>query len=108
MIKKFNMHNAKPVSILLVNHYKLSKSSCSSSKKEIEEMSSILYSSVMGSLMYAMVCTRLDIAHSVGTVSRFLSNPGKEYWETAKWILRYLKGTPKICFCYEGIDLILE
>ncbi|CAN0875048.1 Retrovirus-related Pol polyprotein from transposon TNT 1-94, partial [Linum grandiflorum] len=42
--------------------------------------------------MYAMVCTRPDIAHAVGVVSRFLSNPGKEHWAAVKWILRYLRG----------------
>ena len=37
------------------------------------------YASVVGSLMYAMVCTRPNITH-VGIVSRFLSNPGREHW----------------------------
>ncbi|RDY00405.1 hypothetical protein CR513_16426, partial [Mucuna pruriens] len=53
-------------------------------------MSKVPYASTMGSLMYAMVCTRPDIAHVVGTVSRFLSNPGREHWNVVKWILRYL------------------
>lgn len=104
----FNMNNAKPVSIPLANHFKLSKRSCPSSKEEIGEMSSVPYSSAVGSLMYAMVCTRPDIAHAVGKVSRFLSNPGKEHWEAVKWILRYLKGTIKLCLCYGGADPILE
>lgn len=43
--------------------------------------------------------TRPDLAHAVGTVSRFNSNPGKEHWTAVKRILRYLKGT---------IDLRLE
>ena len=34
--------------------------------------------------MYAMVCTRPDIAHASGFVSRFLTNPGKEQWEAVK------------------------
>ena len=54
----------------------------------------------MGSLMYAMVCTMPDIAHAVGVVSRFISNPGKEHWAIVKWILRYLKGTSKTCLCF--------
>ena len=102
------MHNVKPVSIPLSNHYKLSKSSCPSFKKEIKEMSSIPYSLAVGSLMYVMVCTRPDIAHVVGTVSRFLSNPRKEYWEAVKWILKYLKGTLRVCLCYGGAYPILE
>jgi ATP-binding cassette subfamily B (MDR/TAP) protein 1 len=65
------MENAKPISQPLVNHFKLRKISCPSSK---EEMLEVLYSSAVGSLMYAMVCTRPDIAHVVGVVSRHLSN----------------------------------
>ena len=47
-------------------------------------MTAIPYSSTFGSLMYAMVCTRLDIAHVVGVVSRFFANPGREHWEALK------------------------
>ncbi|KAL2251475.1 UNVERIFIED_CONTAM: Retrovirus-related Pol polyprotein from transposon TNT 1-94 [Sesamum indicum] len=51
------------------------------------------YASAIGSLMYATICTRPDIAHAVGVVSRFMSNPGVMHWEAVKWILRYLRGT---------------
>ncbi|GAA0159778.1 hypothetical protein LIER_16482 [Lithospermum erythrorhizon] len=44
----------------------------------------------VGSLMYAMMCTRPDIAHAVGVVSRYMSNPGREHCKAVKWILRYL------------------
>ena len=108
VIRRFNMGDAKPVKTPLANHFKLSKSSCPSSKKEIEEMEAIPYSSAVGSLMYAMVCTRPDIAHAVGMVSRFLSNPGKDHWEAVKWILRYLKGTSNMCLCFGGAKPVLE
>nr|KYP76617.1 Retrovirus-related Pol polyprotein from transposon TNT 1-94 [Cajanus cajan] len=58
--------------------------------------------------MYAMVCTRPDIAHVVGVVSRFMSNPGRKHWEAVKWLLRYLKGTSKIALCFSKNDVILE
>ena len=66
------------------------------------------YASVIGSLMYAMVCTRLDIAHLVGVVSRFMSRPGKQHWEAVKWILRYLKGSLYTCLCFTGVSLKLQ
>ena len=47
-------------------------------------MCRVPYASAVVSLMYAMVCTRPDIAHSVGVLSRFMSNPGKEHWTTVK------------------------
>uniref|UniRef100_A0A2N9GFS8 Integrase catalytic domain-containing protein n=1 Tax=Fagus sylvatica TaxID=28930 RepID=A0A2N9GFS8_FAGSY len=69
VLERFNMKHAKPVSTPLGGHFKLSKKSCPSSNKEKENMASIPYSSAVGSLMYAMVCTRPDIAHAVGVVS---------------------------------------
>ena len=56
-------------------------------------MTLVQYASVVGSLMYVMVCTRPDIAHAVGVVSRYMANPGKEHWEAVKWLLRYLRRT---------------
>ena len=47
-----------------------------------------------------MVCTRSDIAHAVGVVSRFLSDPRKEHWAEVKGILRYLQGTSKMSLCF--------
>ncbi|CAL9003877.1 unnamed protein product, partial [Prunus brigantina] len=45
---------------------------------------------------------RPDISHAVGTISRFMHNPGKVYWEAAKWILRYLHGTRETEICFEN------
>lgn len=61
-------------------------------------MSIIPCASAIRSLMYAMVCTRLDIAYAVGALSRYTSNPGKQHREVVKWILRYLKGSSDIPF----------
>jgi ATP-binding cassette subfamily B (MDR/TAP) protein 1 len=58
--------------------------------------------------MYAMVCTRLDISHAVGVVSRYMSNPGKQHWEVVKWILRYLRGTTEKCLTFRKDELKLE
>lgn len=100
VLHRFNMDKATPVSSPLASHLKLSSKQNPSSEKEQEEMKDVPYASAVGSLMYAMVCTRPDIAHSVGVVSRFLSNPGKEHWAAVKWILRYLRGTSKICLSF--------
>ena len=50
----------------------------------MDYMSKVLYALAIGSLMYAMVCTRPNIAHAVGVVSRFMSKPGKQHWEAVK------------------------
>jgi hypothetical protein len=81
---------------------------CPTSEKEKEVQNSIPYASAVGSLMYAMVCTRPDIAYAVGVVSRFLSNPGKEHWAAIKWILRYLRGTSSLCLCFGNGKPVLD
>lgn len=108
MLERFNMEKAKPISSPLANHFKLTNKQCPTSEREKEEMQKIPYASAVGSLMYAMMCTRPDIAYSVGIVSRFLSNPGKEHWDAVKWILRYLRGTSKACLCFENGKTMLE
>uniref|UniRef100_A0A2N9IUP8 CCHC-type domain-containing protein n=1 Tax=Fagus sylvatica TaxID=28930 RepID=A0A2N9IUP8_FAGSY len=93
VLEKFSMLNAKPVSTPLANHFRLSGSQCPKNEEEIENMSKVPYASAVGCLMYAMVCTRPDLAHAVSTVSRYMANPGREHWNAVKWIFRYLKGT---------------
>ena len=53
-------------------------------------MKIIPYASVVGSLIYAQVCTRLDIAFTVGMLGRYQSNPGVDHWKAVKKVMRYL------------------
>ena len=74
VLERFNTKNANPVSTPLAGHMKLSKKMCPTAREEKENMVKVSYSSVVRSLMYAMVCTRPNIAHIAGVVSRFLNN----------------------------------
>lgn len=71
-------------------------------------MFKIPYAFAVGSLMYVMVCTYPDIAHSLGVVSRFLVNPSKEHWNEIKWIFRYIKGSIDYCLCFQGTNTLLD
>jgi hypothetical protein len=42
-------------------------------------MPKVPYSSVFGSLMYAMVCSHPDLSSAMSLVSRYMVNPGKEH-----------------------------
>ena len=69
------------------------------------------YASAVGSLMYAMVCTRLEISNVVGVLIRFMSNPGKEHWTSVKWVFKYLCGTSDYGLCYQGrqgLEILLD
>ena len=59
-----------------------------------------LYQSAVGSLMYAMLGTRPDIAYAVGSVSQFNHSPEQQHWVAVKRILRYLAGTRNLKIQY--------
>lgn len=77
-------------------------------RQKTEYLKGISYSSAVGSLMYTIVCSRPDIAHAVGVVSRYTSNPSKTLWQVVKWILIYLKGTSNYVLCFGGKDAQLQ
>eukprot|EP00253_Pinus_taeda_P025216 PITA_25216 len=96
---------------LVTEGVKLSAEQCPKTQEEEEEMSRVPYASAAGSLMYAMVCTRPDIAHVVGVLSRFISKLGKEHWTTMKQVFRDLHGTSDYGLCYQGrlgLDRVLD
>ncbi|KAE8724080.1 cytochrome P450 71A9-like [Hibiscus syriacus] len=107
VLSRFNMQDAKPVSTPLGVHFRLSKEQSPKMEEERAHMVKVSYASAIGSLMYAMVCTRPDIAHVVGVVSRYMNNPCKVHWEAVKWILRCLQGTTNKALCFKGGDRIL-
>ncbi|XP_057545831.1 secreted RxLR effector protein 161-like [Amaranthus tricolor] len=69
-------------------------------EEELAYMSRVPYPNAVDFLMYAMVCTRPDIAHAVSLMSRFMARPGREYWQGVKRIFRYLRGTSDISLVY--------
>jgi len=71
------MAKIRPVSTSLAGHFKLSSKQYPQSLEEEEEISRVSYASAMKSFMYAMVCTRPDVAYTVSIVSQFISNPRK-------------------------------
>ena len=85
-----------------------SKQQCPQTPQEEEDMRRIPYASAVGSLMYAMLCTRPDICYAVGVVSRFQSNPGPDHWVAVKHILKYLKRTRDYMLVYSrgNLDLL--
>ena len=67
----------------------LSKEQSPKTSRQKEHMSRIPFASAVGSLMYAMLCTRPDICYAMGVVSRYQSDPRKEHWIEVKHILKY-------------------
>ena len=103
VLQRFNMHDSKPVSTI-APHFKLSAAQCPSSDEDVEYMSKVSYSSVVGSLMYAMVCSRPDLSYAMSLVSIYMSNPGKEQLEGSSVDFRYLRGTTDSCLKFGRTD----
>jgi hypothetical protein len=57
---------------------------------------------------FLTLCTRLDIAHAVGVVRRYMNNSGKEHWEAVKWFLRYLRGISTHALCFLCLYIVLQ
>jgi hypothetical protein len=79
VLHHFNMPDAKKVTKPIAPHFKLSSTQCPVTDEDIEYMSRVPYSSVVGSLMYVMVCSRPNLSYAMSLVSRCMANPGKEH-----------------------------
>lgn len=108
VLQRFNMQSAKTVGTPLGSHFRLFQGQSPETDAELEYMAKVPYASAIGSLMYAAVCTRPDISHAVGVVSRFASNPGRQHWEAVKWIFRYLRRTTDLPLCFGRSKLIVQ
>ncbi|XP_038904473.1 secreted RxLR effector protein 161-like [Benincasa hispida] len=91
---------AKPIDTSSAVNARLSSVLSPQSETEKEHMSRVPYASGVGILMYAMVCTRLDLAYAVSVVTKFMGQSGKEHWQAVKRIFRYLRGTSDVGLVY--------
>ena len=107
VLARFSMQNSKKGLLPTRHGISLSKQQCPKTPQEEEDMRRIPYASAVGSLMYAMLCTRPDICYAVGVVSRYQSNPGQEHWIAVKHVLKYLRRTRDYMLVYSGGDLNL-
>jgi hypothetical protein len=96
------MQECKPVKVPIPVGVNLSADQYPKTHEEEEDMSCVLYASVVGSLRYAMVDTIPYIAHSMRVLSRYMSKLGKEHLTTVKWVFRYLCGTIDYGIFHQG------
>ncbi|GJU58530.1 putative RNA-directed DNA polymerase [Tanacetum coccineum] len=102
ILKKFSMQNSKKGFIPMEVKHDLSNEMCASSDEEKAYMKKVPYASAVGSIMYAVRCTRPDVAFAQNLVSRYQQNPGKLHWVAVKHILKYLRNTKDMFLVYGG------
>nr|GFC92772.1 retrotransposon protein, putative, Ty1-copia subclass [Tanacetum cinerariifolium] len=112
------MDNSKRGSIPMQVDLHLSKSQFATTSTEMKRMQNVPYASAVGSIRYAMRCTRPDVAFAQNITSRFQQNSGEAHWTGVKNILKYLRNTkdtflvggdPKTelrvnCYCDAGFE----
>jgi hypothetical protein len=80
----------------------LSKKQCPLKSDEQERMREIPYASAIGSIMYAIICTRLDVSYALSATSRYQLNYGEAYWTIIKNIQKYLRMTNEEFLVFGG------
>ncbi|KAM4577057.1 uncharacterized protein PAE49_006958 [Odontesthes bonariensis] len=96
ILQKYGMDKANPVTTPADANVKLQKNDGVS-----KPVNPGTYQSIVGSLLYAAMATRPDIAQAVSAVSKFNAEPNTAHMTAVKRILRYLKGTTNLALEYQ-------
>ncbi|GKC37732.1 retrotransposon protein, putative, ty1-copia subclass [Tanacetum coccineum] len=109
ILKRSHMESSKHGSIPMQEKLKLSKSQGASTHAEIRRMHNVPYALAVGSIMYAVRCTRPDVAFAQNITSRFQQNPCDLHWTTAKNIRKYVRNTKDMFLVYgEPINMYCD
>ena len=103
ILKKYNYFDCKLASIPFDSSVHLFPT-----KDENDIYNQKEYASIIGSLRYAIDCTRPDIAYAVGVLARFTSKPNFEHWNAMTQLMRYLKRTVHYGLLYQRYPAVLE
>ncbi|SGY26768.1 BQ5605_C018g08780 [Microbotryum silenes-dioicae] len=95
ILARFQFANAKPAGVPMQPGVVLDFENSSATPEDRTR-----YLQAIGSLMYAAVGTRPDLAFVVSYLARFLQQPGPEHWTAIKHVLRYIKGTLDLGLTY--------
>ncbi|KAI5314720.1 hypothetical protein L3X38_043896 [Prunus dulcis] len=109
ILKRFNMMECVGGDVPINKGDKFIQEQAPKTDQEKLEMADKPYASLVGSLMYAQVCTRPDLAFPLSVLGRFQSNSGQAHWVARKKIMRYLQRTKDFKIVYkrnESLELV--
>lgn len=93
---KYGMAHAMACKLVLTPlaaHYNLRSSQRLHTSEEEEYIKETPYANIVGSVMYSMISTRLDLAYGLSVLSKLMAKPRKSHWIALKEVLKYLKIT---------------
>ena len=96
------MDQSKKGFLPVLQGVRLSTAQCPTTAQDREKMSVVPYASAIGSIMYAMLCIRLDVCLAISLAGRYQSNPRVDHRTTFKNIPKYLKRTKDMFLIYGG------
>ena len=88
ILERFSMQDSKPTSTPLSSGAQLTKAATTDTLMDQKE-----YQSMIGSIMYAMLATRPDLAQSIQQTSQFSQKPTTTHEKAVKQAFRYINGT---------------
>ncbi|XP_070017841.1 secreted RxLR effector protein 161-like [Nicotiana sylvestris] len=100
----FGMKKCSPIAAPIIKGDKLSLKQCPQNALEKAKIKDIPYASLVGSLMYAQVSTRPDIAFAVGMLGRYQSNPGLDHWKAGKKVFEIFSRNKDYNLTYKYSD----
>ena len=93
VLDRFNITNSKKGFLPMSHSMSLSKKHCPMTLDELEKISKSPYASAIGSIMYAIICTRPDVSCALSMTSKYQLCPGNDHCITVKNILKFLNKT---------------
>lgn len=99
IVSRFGISPMKPSDIPMACHAKFNIAN-----NDDDFVDETLYRSAIGSLMYAAIATRPDIAFAVNTLAQFNTKPTKVHWDAVAKIFKYLEGSKNLGILYDHGD----
>ncbi|GKA03524.1 retrotransposon protein, putative, ty1-copia subclass [Tanacetum coccineum] len=102
ILKRYKMDNSKCGHIPMQERLDLNKTQGASTPEEVKHMQNVPYALAVGSIMYAVRCTRPDVTFAQNITSHFQQNSSEPHWTAVKNILKYLRNTKDMFLVYGG------
>jgi hypothetical protein len=100
IINRFGFEHLKPLSTPMDPNTRPSSADCAQTTQDHAYMKNKPYREAVGSLNYAALGTRLDLAYVVGILSKYFEKPGPAHWAAVRRAFAYLIGTADLALTY--------